>query len=70
MPPTQHRGLDAEMMLRLARYFGMSARFWMNVQTQYDLEIAEDTIAARIRRELRPVPRDRKSEELKAALRG
>jgi addiction module HigA family antidote len=66
----EKRGLDAEMMLRLTRYFGMSTRFWMKLQTQYDLEIAEDTIAAKIRREVKPARRDRKTGELKAALRG
>lgn len=65
----ERRGLDAEMMLRLTRYFGMSARFWANLQTQYDLEVAEDTIAKKIRREVKPAPRDRKTGELKAASR-
>jgi hypothetical protein len=41
----------------------------MNVQTQYDLEVAEDTIAARIHREVKPAPRDRKTGELKGILR-
>ncbi|MGA8531608.1 MAG: HigA family addiction module antitoxin [Acidobacteriaceae bacterium] len=67
---SERRGLDAEMILRLTRYFGMSTWFWANLQTQYDLEVAEDTIAARIRREVKPAPRDRKTGELKAALRG
>jgi addiction module HigA family antidote len=48
----EKRGLDSEMMLRLTRHFGMSLEFWANMQTQYDLEIAEDTIVAKIRREV------------------
>ena len=50
----ERRRLDGEMVLRLARYFRISPGFWMRMQTQYDLEVAEDTIAARIRREVRP----------------
>jgi hypothetical protein len=37
---------------------------------QYDLEVAEDTIAARIRREVKPAPRDLETGDLKADLRG
>ncbi len=62
----ERRVLDAEMALRLARYFGMSAQFWMNVQMKYELEVAQDTLASRVRREIRPAPRDRKTGELKA----
>ena len=35
------RGISAESALRLSRYFGNSARFWMNLQTRYDLATAE-----------------------------
>lgn len=38
------RGISADTALRLGRYFGMTARFFMNVQDRYELEIAEDTI--------------------------
>lgn len=60
------RGLDGEMVLRLARYFGMSSEFWMRMQTTYDLEVAQDTIAAQIRREVRPAPHDPITGELRA----
>jgi addiction module HigA family antidote len=66
----EKRGLDAGMMLRLTQYCGMSVRFRANVQTQYDLEVAEDTIAKTIRREVKPAPRDRRTGELKAGSRG
>lgn len=66
----ERRGLDAEMTLRLTRYFGMSPRFWMSLQTQYDLEVAEEMVGSRIRREVKAAPRDRKTGELKAVLRG
>lgn len=39
------RGISADTALRLGRYFGMPARFFMNVQDRYELEIAEDVIA-------------------------
>jgi addiction module HigA family antidote len=43
----------ADTALRLARYFGTTPQFWMNLQTNYDLELAKDArdswIAGRIR---------------------
>jgi addiction module HigA family antidote len=36
------RSISADTALRLARYFGTSARMWMNLQARYDLEMAED----------------------------
>lgn len=47
------RGISADTALRLARYFGTSAAFWMNLQQTYELRLAEQeagkTIAARVR---------------------
>jgi addiction module HigA family antidote len=37
----QKRGISAETALRLARYFGTSALFWMNLQSRYDLAMVE-----------------------------
>ena len=48
------RSVTADTALRLARYFRNTATFWMNLQTRYDLEVAEDEIAARVEREVRP----------------
>lgn len=62
----ERRGLNGEMVLRLARYFGMSPQFWMRMQTHYELTTAEDTMARTIRREVRPAPRDPMTGELKA----
>ena len=42
------RGVSAESALRLSRYFGNSARFWMNLQTRYDLAVVERDIGQRI----------------------
>jgi plasmid maintenance system antidote protein VapI len=43
------------MALRLARCFGTTPEFWLNLQTRYDLEVARDKEAARIGREVRPL---------------
>lgn len=45
-------GISANMALRLGRYFQMSAQFWLNLQTHYDLEIARDLIGKRLKEEV------------------
>ena len=42
------RGISAETALLFSRFFGNSARFWMGLQSQYDLEIAEDRLGGRL----------------------
>lgn len=42
------RGITADTALRLARYFSISPQFWLNLQTQYELEVAEDRISEQI----------------------
>jgi antitoxin HigA-1 len=39
------RAISANTALRLAKYFGNSAEFWMNLQAKYDLEVQEDAIS-------------------------
>jgi antitoxin HigA-1 len=39
-------GITADTALRLAKFFGTTARFWMNLQARYDLRLAERAIAA------------------------
>jgi len=51
----ERRGITPDTALRLARYFNTSARFWLNLQTTYDLEVAEDELAQSIDREVSPV---------------
>ena len=46
------RGLSAETSLRLSCYFGNSARFWMNLQTRYELAKAESEIGSKIAAEV------------------
>jgi addiction module HigA family antidote len=48
------RGISPETALRLGRYFGNSARFWMNLQTNFELSVAERTIGDRINAEVTP----------------
>ena len=48
------RGISADTALRLARYLGTSAEFWMGLQSLYDLRVAQQERLARIKREVRP----------------
>ncbi len=48
------RGISADTALRLARYFGNSPEFWVNLQSGYDLRIAMRESAERIERDVRP----------------
>ncbi|MHB8512058.1 MAG: HigA family addiction module antitoxin [Actinomycetota bacterium] len=49
------RSVSADTALRLARYFGTSERFWLNLQTQYDLDIERDRIGAQIHKQITPL---------------
>jgi len=51
----ERRGISADTALRFARYFKNSPTFWMNLQTRYDMEVAEDKIAAKIQRDIQPL---------------
>lgn len=46
------RAISADTALRLARYFRTSERFWLNLQTRYDLEIEKDRLGNRLEREV------------------
>ncbi len=47
------RAITADSALRLARYFGTSAQFWMGLQSDYDLETAEDRLSEKIAQEVK-----------------
>ena len=49
------RAITADMALRLARYLGTSAEFWMNLQAKYELRKSIDERAAKIAAEVRPL---------------
>ncbi len=51
----QRRGITPDTALRLGRYFNTSARFWLNAQAAYDLEIAQDELQRAIERDVRPL---------------
>jgi addiction module HigA family antidote len=48
------RSVTADTALRLARYFGVSPQFWMGLQSEYDLDVALDSLGNRLEREVRP----------------
>ncbi|HET7142374.1 MAG TPA: HigA family addiction module antitoxin [Anaerolineales bacterium] len=48
------RSVTADTALRLARFFSNSPEFWLGLQTQYDLDVAEDHLGKRLDREVRP----------------
>src|SRR5437660_4332784 len=47
------RAISADTALRLARYFGTSERFWLNLQSRYDLEIEKDRLGNRLQWEVK-----------------
>lgn len=47
------RAISADTALRLARYFGLSERYWLNLQARYDLEVEKDRLAGRLEQEVR-----------------
>jgi len=48
------RSITADTALRLARFFGMSPQFWLGLQMDYNLDMAEDELAERLEREVIP----------------
>ena len=47
------RAISPDTALRLSRYFSLSDRFWINLQSRYDIEIEKDRLAGRLEREVR-----------------
>jgi addiction module HigA family antidote len=47
------RSISADTALRLARYFSLSERFWLNLQARYDLEVEKDRLAQRLESEVK-----------------
>jgi addiction module HigA family antidote len=48
------RAITADTALRLSRFFDNSPQFWMGLQSQYDLDVAQDQLGKRLDREVRP----------------
>lgn len=49
------RGITADTALRLGRYFKMSPQFWLGLQMDYELDVAEDELEDRIEKEIHPM---------------
>ena len=47
------RGITADTALRLSRYFGLSERFWINLQSRYELEMSKDKLKGRLEKEVK-----------------
>jgi addiction module HigA family antidote len=47
------RAISADTALRLSRYFGLSERFWWNLQTRFDLEVEKDRLHDRLEQEVK-----------------
>ena len=51
------RAISADTALRLSRYFGTTDRFWLNLQTRYDLEVEKDRLGERLEVEVQILER-------------
>ena len=49
----QKRAITADTALRLGRYFGISAQFWINLQSHFDLEVEKDRLGDRLQSEVK-----------------
>ncbi len=49
------RPVTAELALRLGRYFGQNPRYWINLQSRYDMDVAEDALSEKVAMEVRPL---------------
>ncbi|OGP68767.1 MAG: addiction module antidote protein, HigA family [Deltaproteobacteria bacterium RBG_16_44_11] len=49
------RPINAELALRLGRYFGQEPRYWINLQSRYDMDITEDALSDQVAREVHPL---------------
>ena len=51
---TERRAITGDTALRLARYFRTTPEFWLNMQRDYELEIAAETLGDRLQNEVKP----------------
>jgi addiction module HigA family antidote len=49
------RAITADTALRLGRFFGMEAEFWPNLQSHYDMEVAQAALKGRLEKDVRPL---------------
>lgn len=50
-----NRSITADTALRLSRYFGLSKTFWLNLQKRYELDVAEDLLGEKLKKEVHPL---------------
>jgi len=55
------RAVSVDTALRLSRYFSLSERFWLNLQTHYDIEVQKDRLDKRIEEEVKVLAIDKQS---------
>jgi len=60
----EKRGISGDTALRLGRYFGTTAQFWMNLQSHYELELARDSMAPGFEDAIKPAALDERGELL------
>jgi len=51
----EKRAVSADTALRLSRYFGLSERYWINLQSWHDIEIEKDKLGNRLAKEVQPL---------------
>jgi addiction module HigA family antidote len=61
------RSVSVDTALRLSRYFGLSERFWLNLQARYDLEVEKDKLEKRIENEVKVLSQQRQSAQHKTS---
>jgi len=54
----ERRGITPDTALRLGRYFNTSARFWLNLQAAYDLEVAQEQLHDVVERDVKPLTQE------------
>lgn len=55
------RSISVDTALRLSRYFSLSERFWLNLQTRYDIEVQKDKLGKRIEEEVKVLATEKHS---------
>lgn len=63
----ERRGISGDTALRLGRYFRMTAEFWMNLQSHYELELARYEVGKKIEETVRPAQRPARTSSLRKA---
>lgn len=52
---SEKKSITPEIALRLSKYFGLSERFWLNIQLKYDLEVTKDKLENKLDHEIQPM---------------